>query len=93
VLLLKGKPDLLRPPETTDTPARGERRTRIRCPLCAWEPGRHDVWMCLCGHVWNTFATGGVCPACSRKWEETQCLRCKEWSPHDAWYEDDPDRE
>jgi len=35
---------------------------RIRCPLCDWSPGKEDEWFCTCGHQWNTFDTGGVCP-------------------------------
>ena len=62
------------------------RRVRIRCPRCSWEPRRHDLWRCLCLHAWNTFDTGGVCPACGHAWAETQCLRCHEWSPHADWY-------
>ena len=62
---------------------------RIRCPKCAWEPGREDHWSCACLHVWNTFETGGVCPACQRQWLETQCPRCDAWSPHLAWYVDE----
>ena len=69
---------------THDTP--GGRR--IRCPKCAWEPRREDHWSCACLHVWNTFETGGVCPACQRQWLETQCPRCDGWSPHLAWYVD-----
>jgi hypothetical protein len=38
------------------------------------------------GHVWNTFDTGGVCPACLHQWTETQCLSCKRWSPRSEWY-------
>lgn len=64
----------------------GNRRLRIRCPRCAWQPRQHDRWSCLCDHVWNTFDTGGVCPACGKIWEQTQCLRCHEFSRHDAWY-------
>lgn len=64
----------------------GNRRLRIRCPRCAWQPRQHDRWSCLCDHVWNTFDTGGVCPACGKVWERTQCLRCHEFSRHDAWY-------
>src|SRR6266852_8293404 len=37
---------------------------RIRCPLCGWSPRKDDRWSCSCGHEWNTFDTGGVCPAC-----------------------------
>ena len=66
-------------------------RGRIRCPKCGWEPARGDTWACTCLHVWNTFDTGGVCPACSREWRETQCPRCKAWSRHQEWYEDEPE--
>ena len=34
---------------------------RIRCPLCGWSPRKDDLWACDCGHLWNTFDTGGVC--------------------------------
>lgn len=64
---------------------------RIRCPRCAWEPRRHDTWACSCLHVWNTFETGGVCPACQRQWHDTQCPKCDAWSPHLAWYVDEAD--
>ncbi len=40
---------------------------RIRCPLCDWSPRQEDRWSCSCGHSWNTFETGGVCPACLHK--------------------------
>jgi hypothetical protein len=89
LFLLKGEPDRVRLPGTTEIPGHRQRRTRIRCPRCAWEPGRHDLWMCVCLHIWNTFDTRGVCPSCGRKWAETQCLRCAEWSPHDDWYDDE----
>ena len=36
----------------------------IRCPLCGWSPRKEDQWFCTCGNEWNTFDTGGVCPAC-----------------------------
>ena len=86
MLLLKGDPDRLRPPRTDEVPGQRPGRTRIRCPRCGWEPTRHDQWMCRCGHVWNTFETRGVCPACSHQWRDTQCLRCQAWSPHEDWY-------
>ncbi len=38
---------------------------RIRCPFCGWSPRKEDKWFCECGHSWNTFDTGGVCPAAS----------------------------
>jgi hypothetical protein len=41
---------------------------RIRCPLCGWSPQKEDKWFCTCGHEWNTFDTGGVCPAIGSVW-------------------------
>lgn len=67
-----------------------DRRERIRCPACAWEPSKADAWCCApggCGHVWNTFETRALCPGCSKQWAWTECLRCHVASPHDAWYE------
>lgn len=58
----------------------------IRCPLCGWSPRKDDVWSCSCGHVWNTFDTGRVCPACLHHWTSTQCLACTLWSRHSDWY-------
>ena len=47
--------------------------------------------MCIRDSAWNTFATGGVCPKCSKIWEYTQCYRCHNRYPHVDWYHDDPD--
>jgi hypothetical protein len=58
----------------------------IRCPKCKWQPRKHDRWACTCRHMWNTFDTGGVCPACMKQWTVTQCLACLEMSPHSDWY-------
>ena len=58
----------------------------IRCPVCGWTPAAEDRWMCQCGHLWNTFDTGGVCPSCLLKWAFTCCLACHLWSPHSDWY-------
>jgi hypothetical protein len=66
-----------------------DRFHRIRCPICKWQPQRRDRWQCSCGFVWNTFDTHGVCPSCARAWLETSCLRCHQWSLHEAWYASD----
>jgi hypothetical protein len=63
--------------------------SRIRCPKCNWSPGSGDRWFCKCGHPWNTFSTGGVCPACGYKWTVTACQRCGEPSSHAEWYVQD----
>jgi hypothetical protein len=63
-----------------------DRYGRIRCPRCKWQPRKHDLWQCTCLHLWNTFDTRALCPACGRQWLDTACLRCHQWSPHDAWY-------
>jgi|SRR5580700_556140 hypothetical protein len=59
---------------------------RIRCPKCNWSPRATDRWICICRHLWNTFDTGGICPACLHQWKTTQCFRCGQWSPHSEWY-------
>ena len=87
--LLKRQPDPSPPPVTDERPGERPGGTRVRCPRCGWEPGKHDKWMCHCLHAWNTFETRGVCPACGRRWEETQCPRCLAWSRHEDWYVED----
>ena len=82
-------PRLFEPTRERLRQGRGGRR--IRCPQCGWEPERGSLWSCECLCLWNTFDTEGRCPDCGKRWETTQCLRCKEWSPHRAWYaEEDP---
>jgi len=73
-------------PDTDDEAKRDAGGPHIRCPKCGWRPGPDDRWACKCGHIWNTFDTGGVCPACLYQWTVTACLRCGEWSPHSDWY-------
>lgn len=70
-----------------------ERQPHIHCPLCHWEPGASARWICGpsepgagCGTCWNTFWTAGCCPGCGHFWAKTQCLACKQSSPHEDWY-------
>jgi len=74
-------------PEIGDAPGEPPFTPGIRCPLCGWRPGAKDRWYCKCGHSWNTFDTGGVCPGCLFQWMVTACLVCHKFSPHSAWYE------
>ncbi len=64
---------------------------KIYCPKCNFEPTPRHRWACRpgCGHIWNTFATQGICPKCKKMWRETNCPRCKMWSLHNDWYHDD----
>jgi hypothetical protein len=62
----------------------------IRCPKCLFSPPSDLRWNCRCGHVWNTFWTSGICPACHFQWEDTQCPDCGEMSEHRAWYISEP---
>jgi hypothetical protein len=59
---------------------------RVRCPKCEWKPSVESRWGCKCGHRWNTFWTGGLCPGCGYQWTETRCFGCGEISPHADWY-------
>lgn len=62
---------------------------KIECPKCGFSPSPSIFWKCSCGHKWHAFATRGVCPECSKVWQDTQCLRCGIWSPHEDWYHKD----
>jgi hypothetical protein len=74
--------------------------SRIRCPLCKWQPKPAHRWFCAscsypeffdagCGTCWNTFTTRGRCPGCNHQWRWTACLNCAQWSLHADWYETD----
>jgi len=65
--------------------------TKIACPKCNWEPDGGDYWACSsCSHVWDTFSTGAVCPACNSRHKYTQCIAhkggCSQSSLHIDWY-------
>jgi len=70
-----------------EEPMRSPDGLAIRCPKCKWTPGTETRWDCKCGHVWNTFRTHGLCPACQYQWTITGCHRCKENSSHSEWYD------
>jgi hypothetical protein len=89
------------PEEATDTAALLDDEepgvSRIRCPLCRWQPNADDLWLCGdcehpeyffdgCGAEWHTFTTQGLCPGCGYQWRWTACLNCEGWSLHEDWY-------
>jgi hypothetical protein len=101
-LLLKESPELDLPVDTIDRKEIRREFSRIRCPLCRWNPTADSRWTCIafgtpeppfdsCGTVWNTFSTRGRCPGCRHQWTWTTCLRCGMPSKHDDWYENHPD--
>jgi hypothetical protein len=74
------------------------REPEIYCPVCQWHPHGDSRWICArskggCGSRWNTFWTGGCCPGCGHHWETTQCLACKQVSPHVDWYHFPPEED
>ena len=100
LFLLKRGPVLGDRTDTERRPDDEDDFSRIRCPLCGWQPNRSSVWQCItgagnpepsftgCGTAWNTFATRGLCPGCGHQWRWTSCLRCAGWSLHVEWYEE-----
>jgi hypothetical protein len=65
---------------------RRTQRLEWRCPGCGWRPFAIRAWKCKkCGHVWDTFATEGVCPQCGHEHEETACVRCRNIYPNKQW--------
>ena len=66
-----------------------QRKPRIRCPHCGWQPDGKPYWQCeRCFTVFDTFTTRAHCPnrACGNSWSHTQCIRCSVLSPHEQWY-------
>jgi RNA polymerase subunit RPABC4/transcription elongation factor Spt4 len=61
-------------------------RLQVACPECGWQPDENYSWQCTCGHSWNSFQTYGVCPACAKVRQETECPTCKQSSQYESWY-------
>jgi Zn-dependent protease len=62
------------------------RRDGFACPACGAPPPLGAFWRCACGAEFDTFATGGACPRCSRRFATTSCPACHRVSPHEAFY-------
>jgi hypothetical protein len=66
-----------------------ERREHVACPNCHEAPWVGDTWICSpdgCGGVFDTFATGAVCPHCDARFTWTACGFCLTSSAHRLWY-------
>jgi hypothetical protein len=78
VVLLWLFQEMLKPERPAKSRQREQEQTdfsRIRCPLCKWQPNKSHRWYCAdcdhpenfsegCGTSWNTFTTRGRCPGC-----------------------------
>jgi len=62
------------------------RRQGFACPSCRTAPPIGAFWTCNhCSARFDTFATGGVCPQCSARFEKTACLDCRRAAPLAEW--------
>ena len=62
------------------------RRQGFACPSCRTAPPIGAFWTCNhCSTRFDTFATGGVCPQCSARFEKTACLDCRRAAPLAEW--------
>jgi Zn-dependent protease len=62
------------------------RREGFACPACKTPPPVGDIWKCSqCGRAFDTFQTGGVCPACGAQFSETRCMECGAAHPFSQW--------
>lgn len=66
--------------------ARLPRRPGLSCPSCETSPPLGLYWRCgNCRQSFDTFATAGLCPTCSRQFDQTVCLDCGRKSSLLAW--------
>ena len=68
------------------------RREEFKCPQCGASPPMGELWKCdLCGGTFDTFATGAICPHCSKRHPATGCPTCgkmslmEDWAPREKW--------
>jgi Zn-dependent protease len=62
------------------------RRAGFQCPACHQPPVLGAVWRCArCFKPFDTFATLGICPHCSARFETTACFDCGESHPLAQW--------
>ncbi len=62
------------------------RRDEYKCPSCGQAPPIGEYWKCdLCNGVFDTFATGAVCPHCQKHHPATGCPFCRQMGLMEAW--------
>lgn len=62
------------------------RRHGFSCPNCKASPPIGQYWKCSsCQQPFDTFATQGVCPHCSARYETTRCIDCGASTPIAQW--------
>jgi Zn-dependent protease len=62
------------------------RRFGFACPACKASPPIGDYWKCgKCGHAFDSFQTGAVCPHCATQYAATKCLDCGAMHPMSQW--------
>jgi Zn-dependent protease len=64
----------------------GPRHPNAFCPFCREHPPQAPLWSCPCGSRFDTFQTGGNCPACGRTYQTTMCPFCAQLSPLHLWF-------
>jgi Zn-dependent protease len=64
----------------------GPRHDHASCPFCHQHPPQSPLWSCPCGSRFDTFQTGGNCPACGRAFQTTMCPFCQQSSPIHLWF-------
>jgi hypothetical protein len=65
--------------------AKAIRHIGFACPMCHAAPPAGPYWKCSCGHLFDTFETGAVCPGCGKSFGSTACLDCGAQSPLSKW--------
>ncbi len=62
------------------------RHNSFSCPGCRVHPPRAALWTCGdCQEPFDTFETGGACPACERVFAGTACPDCGQAHPFEQW--------
>ena len=62
------------------------RRAGFTCPICNSGPPIGAYWNCAqCGHAFDPFEAGSVCPDCRTQYPTAQCLDCGRQHPIHEW--------